>query len=462
MSAEHPTPDNPAGFDMKQPLEPGAVSIHAPGEAPEVRLLSASNTSGSTLPSQAELLAIATSNPRLNVVQVGPETPHTLSPKKLSDSTPHKGYRDGYAVTQDLRGVITAGKETFAVIEAKGKSPSDEPRTERSTILTRINTRGPGQNEVVGSVDAEDGLTVGRQAQPEMGLSETTSNTHFRVDYDKDGKLVVTDLTSLNGTKVIERSDAREGDTLVKLKRSKRISAALGRTGVEKSTKNPFDEDTLWRAKSDEVRELLDDKSEAKTVERKIVDVEPETPVSNLRSDEVSMIRLETQNITEIADRFSRQVADIVRAEVQTNEERSLVKALVDNGSRLIQSGLETGRLELPDDFESSKFFLQLANSVQTPEGKGRTKLTGNSTLDTGIITDAVSRLATGNAETGFNERRLDMRAEDYALAVMKYYAQMIAKRGGLQLSKYEVDTLAYLQAKSDQAAEARKQVAAE
>jgi len=405
---------------------------------------------------ESELWSSIESNPNYEVTEIIPKQSMKLSTQSLTNKIAQKPQE---GVVQTLAGVIEVDNQTYAVvnvIDGFGGQGARKPHA----LLTKYTQDPDMRPEIVGIAVPDKPLeAIGEEAASPLKL-EIDEHFGIKITNTSEDAIRMVSPTARTKAELMAEFGRQRLEEDFGIKPDENI-VAVGSKAVSLAHENPFDDTGLWAAKSADVRAALDEKSNAKTVEIKAVDVKQKTPETNLRSDEMSKVTLETNYATEIADRFSRQVAGIVRAEVQTEEERSFVGSLVENGSRLIQSGIDTGRLELPDDFESSVYFLKLANSVETSEGKARSRLTGETIEDKTIILNAAGRLATGNAKTGFNERRLDTRAEDYALAVMKYYAQMVAKTGGLHLSKYEADALAYLHAKSDQAVEARKKLAA-
>ncbi len=122
-----------------------------------------------------------------------------------------------HSVFQYVRAVIQAGADDmFCLLDTDMSNSSRgsyrDPDSKKHVIaVTRIKEGQPA--ELVGYLnDAQSTLYVGRNHQENMGLSRKTSYDHFSLTYTEDGDVMVTDMLSTNGTKLIVNNREKQHD----------------------------------------------------------------------------------------------------------------------------------------------------------------------------------------------------------------------------------------------------------
>jgi len=112
--------------------------------------------------------------------------------------------RPSEGVYQDLRAVISAGKEFFSLIDVFVVDKSGNKRNVKSTVLAR---HIDGQRaELITAVPrvTQRPLAIGRAHQPGMQFDGTVSGEHFLLYRDdaEDEAVVIADMGSTNGTEI--------------------------------------------------------------------------------------------------------------------------------------------------------------------------------------------------------------------------------------------------------------------
>lgn len=104
-------------------------------------------------------------------------------------------------VYQDLRALVKAGDDYFAIISVFANRSVDNPIPLSETVIAR---HRPGERaELIGVIGKnEDPMKIGRSHQKGFGLGPTVSREHFAVAQSDDGKMGIIDMGSSNRTEV--------------------------------------------------------------------------------------------------------------------------------------------------------------------------------------------------------------------------------------------------------------------
>lgn len=247
-------------------------------------------------------------------------------------------------IEQDLCGVMRAGNELFGVVKVRATD------TERSrVVLTRFPARKDERATIVGVLDKDNPLYVGRDGLDAAGyedLDNDMSRRHFSVKLDEEGRLVLTDTDSTNGTEFLypREPQAKHGG----IEESRFLAGAARIFGIGKKpqtqpTSTWADEHTLWSAASKEAKRAIamneqqGDVSITKRDEPITVPNEPTTEiVATLQNSEFII-----GNIRYAVEGYSEKGIVLTSRDASGKERRLLVYRSNSGGSYRVSQGLE-------------------------------------------------------------------------------------------------------------------------
>lgn len=374
---------------------------------------------------ESELWSSIESNPNFEVSEIIPKQSMRLSTQSLTNKIVQKPQE---GVVQILAGVIEVNNETYAVvsvIDGHGGQVARKPHV----LLTKFTEDPDRRPEIVGV------------AVPDKPLEEIGDEAggSLRLEIDEHFGIKITN-TSEDAIRMVSPTVRTKAELLAEFGRQRLEEdfgikpdenvVAIGSKAVSLAHENPFDNQGQWAAKSSDVREAID----AFRGENQL----NLTEAAEVKAGEV----LDERQVAVLGDQISKIVRDITRKEKQTPEDKAFVRSVVDKGSRIIISGLDMEQLLLPkdnfaqrqDQDNSTKDFLKLARRVGTKSPEPATRYSD-------VIT-TLSKLTGGDAVVDISGGRLDPKAEDYAMAVMKYLALMVRESGHLDVTEHQAGNI--------------------
>lgn len=400
--------DIPPKVEPSAPSRQEAESLWHEPLAPELR----GKEEQADIP-ESELWSSIESNPNYKITPIIPKQSMRLSTQSLTNKIAQKPQE---GVVQSLAGVIEVDHQTYAVvnvIDGFGGKKAPKPHA----LLTKFTQDPEKRPEIVGV------------AVPDKPLEEIgdEGNNSLRLEIDEHYGIKITN-TSADAIKMVSPSERTKAELMAEFGRQRLEKdfgikpdeniVAVGSKAVSLAHDNPFDDIRRWAAKSSDVRQVIDsfrDKNQLNLTE-----------TSEVKAGEV----LDAAQVAVLGDQISKIVRDISRKENQTPAEKRFVGTVVDKTSRIIVDALETQQLQLPNDHRSTRDFVKMALKV----GSSFPERVQSSS---GLI-KILARLTGEQAIVHRDEQRLDPKAEDYAMASVKFLAMMARDSGEMVVSEHQ------------------------